>query len=70
MPYYVFNDKRWDGKFHEVHETTCAHKPTLANQTDLGWHSNCKDAIKEAERRTGSRDFDGCYYCCKDCHKG
>lgn len=70
MPYYVFNKNRWDGKYHEVHETSCSFKPTAANSVDLGWHSDCKSAIQEAKNRTGDYDFDGCKYCSPSCHKG
>ncbi len=70
MPYYIYNKNRWDGKYHEVHETTCSHLPTNENQEDLGWHLNCQAAIREAERRTGAKDFDGCHYCSDECHHG
>ena len=70
MPEYIYNKNRWDGKFHEVHTKSCNYKPRLENQVDLGWHPNCKEAIKEAVRRTNEHDFDGCKYCCPDCHSG
>lgn len=70
MPTYLYNDSKTDGTFHEVHTDTCQHLPYSWNRVNLGWHINCEEAIKEAQRRTGKYDFDGCYHCCRECHTG
>lgn len=70
MPTYIYNSSQTDGKYHEIHLTTCNHLPKISNRVILGWHVDCKSAIREAERRTGCNDFDGCYYCSRNCHRG
>lgn len=70
MPYYVYNKNKWDGVYHEVHTTECDKKPLPSNQVDLGWHSNCSSAIQKAKEVTGDNDFDGCKWCCPNCHNG
>ena len=70
MQDYIYNKSKLDGKYHEVHATKCIHLPRIENQVSLGWHSDCKSAISEAERETGDHDFDGCAFCSLDCHKG
>lgn len=70
MPDYIYNTSKTDGKYHEVHTTLCRYLPYSWNRESLGCHSSCKEAIKEAESRTGDRDFDGCYHCSRDCHHG
>ena len=70
MPTYLYNESKTDGKYHEVHTDSCSHLPSSWNRKDLGWHANCREAIQTAQNRTGDYDFDGCAYCCNDCHNG
>jgi len=37
------------------------------SQGILGLFSNCKDAIEEATKIYSGAD--GCFFCCRDCHK-
>lgn len=72
MPDYCVNSNAQANGDHEVHETspnTCGYLPSPVNQIDLGWHSDCHGAVKEAKRR-GYNTANGCYYCCKPCHTG
>lgn len=66
MPEYVMNKNPQSNGDHEVHETTCTHKPNPENQYPLGWHPNCKSAVAKA--KTINPLADGCKYCCPDCH--
>ena len=72
MPTYLVNTKeRFSNGKHEVHQTyNCSHLPDSENQEDLGWHADCKAAIKEAKGRHPGWIMDGCYFCSEDCHKG
>lgn len=70
MPVFILNRQEYDGH-HEVHDTSrhCESKtyPAPENRIDLGWHSNCGQAITAARLRYPQVDIDGCYYC-TDCH--
>lgn len=71
MPEYIVNKHKRDGRYHEVHikNAHCDHYPLLANQQGLGWHRDCRAAL-DAANTYGYRPADGCFYCCKACHKG
>lgn len=70
MGFYLYNKNKTDGVYHEVHVITCNHLPDKINQVSLGVFSNCHDAIRKAQSMTDNRDFDGCKYCCGNCHNG
>ena len=68
MPYYMYNlevNKQGD---HEVHKETCDQMPRLGNRKTIGWFTNCEKAIAAVKEKTGKDNFNGCFYCCKDCH--
>lgn len=69
MPNYLLNKEKTDGRYNEVHTTSCNYLPTIYNQIDLGWHVNAKEAVSYAIR-IGYESADGCFYCCKDEHRG
>ncbi|RDE10343.1 hypothetical protein DVH29_02860 [Pelagibacterium lacus] len=66
MPNYIVNKNAQANGDHEVHETTCAHGPDFWNRQDLGWHADCKSAVRAA--RVYYSQSNGCYYCSKPCH--
>lgn len=77
MPEYVVNKMRqYDNKgklYYEVHQypkSNCASPdyPTLENQQRIGTLNNCAEALARAES-IGYKQADGCYYCCRECHK-
>jgi len=70
MPYYYFNDNTDDKGNHEVHTEDCSFIPSVSNRTLIGLESNCSEAISRAKRENIYKSFDGCYYCCRPCHKG
>lgn len=55
---------------HEVHTESCSYCPGILNREYIGIFSSCQDAIAAAKRQTGLSNFDGCYHCCRPCHKG
>lgn len=55
---------------HEVHVEGCYWLPLPVNRIDLGYFSNCADAVREAKRRYPSEKIDGCIHCCRPCHHG
>lgn len=67
MPNYCVNTNSQSDGYHEVHDIgTCSHLPDHANRLALGWHDDCKSAVKKAkESYTYS---DGCAYCSRVCH--
>jgi len=69
MPLYLVNKEKRDGKYHEVHLTTCTRKPLPHNSHQLGNHTTCSSALAAAEK-DGYKPADGCKYCSPACHKG
>lgn len=67
MPRFILNKNEQSNGDREVHEVGCSHAPDKANQIDLGVHATCKGALLAARKIT--KNADGCYYCCNDCHK-
>lgn len=70
LNHYYYNkniDRRGN---HEVHIETCAYLPDRNNRVYIGYESNCRAAIQRAIRETGQSNFDGCFYCCRECHTG
>jgi hypothetical protein len=70
MPYYIVNKREQPNGDHEVHDTTkgCNRMPETQNQLDLGYHSNCRNAVSKAKETY--HQVNGCYYCCEECHTG
>ena len=66
---YYFNDHVDQNGNHEVHTNSCSYLPKVENRTLIGVYSNCKDAINAAKSQYPSEKFDGCFWCCRPCHK-
>ncbi len=75
MSYYIINKNKQDsetGENYEVHnKDICNHLPLKGNQIDLGYFSNCKDAMNNAIAKypKDKNAIDSCFYCCNSCHK-
>ncbi|WP_026825447.1 MULTISPECIES: hypothetical protein [Exiguobacterium] len=67
MPLYGYNKNVDQNGKHEVHTFNCSFKPF--NLEEIGSASDCKEAILKAKRLTGKTNFDGCYYCSRECSK-
>lgn len=63
--YYVNNKAQAISGDHEVHKSGCDKMPS--DTKDLGEHSSCHSAVKEAKKTYEKAD--GCYYCSNECHK-
>lgn len=70
MAHYYFNKNTDDKGRHEVHTSDCSYLPSEANREYIGNYLNCSEAIKAAKIRNIFKDFDGCYWCSKPCHRG
>ncbi len=68
--FYYYNSNVDNKGNHEVHANGCNHMPSDYNKNLIGYESDCKAAIQRAKQKTGKSNFDGCYYCCNECHKG
>lgn len=68
MPNYIVNKQVQTNGDHEVHNKTngCSYMPSPGNQLDLGYHSDCSGAVREAKKTYSQSN--GCYYCCNACH--
>ncbi len=69
MPTYTVNKNAQSGSGdHEVHDlgSTRGCLPNAVNRIDLGWYSNCADAVRAAKRYYN--DVNGCAYCASGCH--
>ena len=73
MPYYIVNQNaQFDSGDHEVHLTprascTSPRYPEPQNQVELGFHTTCQEAVREAKRRSYAT-ANGCAYCSSTCH--
>ncbi len=70
MKFYYFNDTTDKNGRHEIHTESCSFFPSESNRTYIGYFSNCHEAISKAQSQYPLKSFDGCYWCCKSCHKG
>lgn len=70
MDWYYFNDNTDEHGNHEVHKDTCSYLPSSLNRTLIGYYSDCASAINAAKMKYPYKSFDGCYFCCRECHKG
>lgn len=69
MPKYYRNKNAQSDGYHEVHvdDGSCPTPPMVENRQDLGWHSNCSNAIAYAKSVYGYNS-DGCANCVPLCH--
>lgn len=65
--YYVNKNTQSNGD-HEVHKQGCSRMPADANRVYLGDFTNCHSAVQAAKNK-GYNSADGCFYCCRPCHK-
>lgn len=70
MDLYYFNNNPDEHGYHEVHKSSCNYLKKAHSKTYIGCFDNCKDAIAAAKQDYLSKNFDGCYWCCGDCHRG
>jgi len=70
MPYFIVNMNAQSNGDHEVHNTTtgCSYMPNAANQLNLGYHTDCHGAVREAKQTYPQSN--GCYWCCRACNTG
>ncbi|MEX1014147.1 MAG: hypothetical protein WDZ80_03235 [Candidatus Paceibacterota bacterium] len=66
MPNYVVNDNAQSNGDHEVHTTSCVYYPKIKSYTNLGWHSDCHSAVREAKKHYDQSN--GCATCSESCH--
>ena len=69
MQHYYFNQNTDAQGNHQVHAVGCSFLPNIENQTYIGYEPDCHAAIRRAIANTNQTNFNGCYYCCKPCHK-
>lgn len=70
MAHYYFNIYTDANGYHEVHTGNCAYLPSELNREYIGYYQDCQSAILAAHTAHPSKKFDGCYFCCRECHKG
>ena len=68
MNKYIVNKNAQSNGDHEVHNETfnCQFLPNYENRRNLGYHSNCHNAVSEAKKYYGK--VNGCFYCANNCH--
>lgn len=67
MPRFYVNTNSQSNGDHEVHEDNyCSNAPSQFNRKDLGYHTDCHGAVREAKKTYSKAN--GCYYCCRPCH--
>lgn len=70
MKNYYFNIYADINGNHEVHADDCSFLPSELNREYIGKFNSCKAAIAQAHILYPNKNFDGCYYCCRECHRG
>ena len=65
MRYYVNKNPQSNGD-HEVHTSECSWLPEQNNRIYLGNFTNCREAVKEAQKHY--KKSNGCYHCSISCH--
>ena len=66
---YIVNREAQADGYHEVHNlNTCSYLPAQHNRVNIGWFSNCQDALRAAKNQYPNDNIDGCYHCCNACH--
>lgn len=68
--YYYYNGKVDSKGNHEVHTEDCTFYKYMTDKQYIGYCQDCAEAINRAKSSTGKYNFDGCYFCCRPCHKG
>jgi hypothetical protein len=73
MPTFIVNKnpQPTSRQEHEVHnlDRACGHLPWPENnRINLGWHTNCREALVFARTKYPNHVFDGCYWCANECH--
>ncbi|PAA21317.1 hypothetical protein CJU77_13985 [Pseudomonas fragi] len=66
MTQYFVNSNAQSNGDHEVHTNTCIFLPTLHNRLDLGHHTTCVSAVRQA--RNTYPQSNGCQTCSSACH--
>ena len=66
--YYFSNTADLRGE-HEIHTEGCAFIPPSSNRSYIGYYFDCSNAIRDARIQYPYKSFNGCYYCCRECHK-
>ena len=65
--HYFINKHAQETGEHEVHREDCTWLPEDENRLYLGMFNNCIDPVKKSSHYYPM--VDGCYYCCRPCHK-
>lgn len=69
MPNYYYNNSPDENGYYEIHTENCEHLPKPPNRIYIGEVDSCQLAIAYLNF-VSDKKFDGCYYCCRECHKG
>ena len=64
--FYIYPDINGN---YEVHTENCYYLPSELNRQYIGRYSSCQAAIIAAQIAYPDKKFDGCYHCCRECHK-
>ena len=67
---YYFNNAVDEHGRHEVHTAECAYLPKPVNRTYIGFCSSCSEALTRARITYPYKQFDGCFWCSRECHRG
>lgn len=67
---YYFNNYTDSNGKHEIHTSSCSFLPSVENRTYIGVFASCESAMKAAKEQYPQKHFDGCYFCCRECHRG
>lgn len=68
MPKYYVNRTAQSNRDHEVHKEGCYWLSLVYSKKDLGYHSDCASAVREAKKIY--KQSNGCVHCSKECHTG
>ena len=66
MARYYVNNKAQENGDHEVHKEVCYWLSLITSKKDLGLHSSCSTAVKDAKKTFFQSN--GCKTCSPECH--
>lgn len=71
MPIFYCNLHEDSHGLHEVHTSQCSYLPLPENRVEIGNFYTCREAIQALETANQGKGFtfDGCFYCCRPCHR-
>lgn len=67
MNYYFVKDTDAKGR-HTIHSESCSFQTEHTRKIFIGYFTNGKEALAKAQGAHPNMIFEGCFWCCPECH--